>query len=138
MKSCNFDIQVLVQSSKEDFSCHIEKVMTNSLKMDNQYLKELSEKYVKYIRNFSIENKSSSKSFYIIISNKIEEKEVIINQYEIQKNELQEKFFKIKNFLSRIGNTVEEYNSKVCVVEFLKKCLSNCDMEMERGSNFKF
>lgn len=61
--------------------------------------------------------KSSSKSFYIVIENdNISKNE---NSYEIIVGELKEKFFKIKECLSRCGNEVTELNTKKDILEIL-------------------
>ena len=38
-KTCHFDIQILIQSNKEDLSHHISKIKKNILKKENKYLK---------------------------------------------------------------------------------------------------
>ena len=60
-KSCNFNLQIFIQSQKEDLSNHI-----NKIKEKNLY-PEISEKYIKYINNFIKSKKSSNKKFYLII-----------------------------------------------------------------------
>ena len=103
-KTCNFDIQILIQSNKEDLSHHISKIKKNILKKENKYLKNLSENYIQYISNLNSNKKSSSKKFYIIIKNNtLHKKEKNI---EIIKQELNEKYLKIKECLSRCGNNV--------------------------------
>ena len=43
LKTCNFDIQILIQSNKEDLSQHIKNIENNIQKKQNKYLKELSQ-----------------------------------------------------------------------------------------------
>ena len=103
-KTCNFDIQILIQSNKEDLSHHISKIKKYINKKENKFLKNLSENYIQYISNLNINKKSASKKFYIIIKNNpINKKEKNI---EIIKQELNEKYLKIKECLSRCGNKV--------------------------------
>ena len=86
LKNCNFEIQIIIQSNKEDISENKEKL-------------------------------SSSKNFYILInSTKSPE-----NQEENIKQELKEKYFKIKDSLSRCGNIVYEINEQ----EEIKKIISS-------------
>ena len=66
LKTCNFDIQILIQSNKEDLSNHISKIK-NKIKTENKSIKILSEKYIKYIQEINIDKKSASKNFYIIL-----------------------------------------------------------------------
>ena len=84
LKTCNFDIQILIQSKKEDLTNHIEKIKINSQNENNNL------------------NKSASKNFYLIIKNKTENNEENIIQ------ELNEKYFKIKDNLLRCGNLIFE------------------------------
>ena len=116
-KTCQFDIQILIQSNKEDLSHHISKIQKNILKKENKYLKNLTENYIQYISNLNNNKKSSSKKFYIIIKNQpINKKEKNI---EIIKQELNEKYLKIKECLSRCGNKVNNINEKEEIIKII-------------------
>ncbi|MFQ8661908.1 MAG: hypothetical protein ACLR9X_07445 [Clostridia bacterium] len=117
LKTCNFDIQILVQSNKEDLSHHISKIKNNVNNEKNEKLKIISENYIEYIINLNKIKKSSSKDFYIIISNEKIKNNENINSYEIITNDLKEKYFKIKECLSRCGNSVIEINEKEKIEE---------------------
>lgn len=117
LKTCNFDIQILIQSNKEDLSHHISKIKNNLKNEKNKNLKIISENYIEYITNLNKIKKSSSKDFYIIISNEKIKNNENINSYEIIKNDLKEKYFKIKECLSRCGNSVIEINEKEKIEE---------------------
>ena len=110
LKTCNFDIQILIQSNKEDLSHHINNIQNNISKKENKYLEKISKNYIQYINKINSERKSSSKDFYIIISN--EKKNNNIQTEELLKNDLKEKYFKIKECLSRTGNSVQEISNK--------------------------
>lgn len=112
LKTCNFDIQILIQSSKEDLSHHISNIKKNTSKKENKYLENISQNYIEFINNLNLNKKSSSKDFYIIISNKINRKKSNIQDEEIVKSDLKEKYFKIKECLSRCGNLVLELSNK--------------------------
>ena len=112
LKTCNFDIQILIQSSKENLEKNIFNIQENIQKKENNYLKNISEKYIEYINKINLTKKSSNKNFYIIISNQIPKNSKNSNSLEIIKNELKEKYFKIKDCLSRCGNSVIEINKK--------------------------
>ena len=103
-KTCNFDIQILIQSNKEDLSHHILKIKKYVSKKENKYLKNLADNYINYISAININKKSASKKFYIIIKNNYKNKKEI--NLEIIKQELNEKYLKIKECLSRCGNKV--------------------------------
>ena len=112
LKTCNFDIQILIQSSKEDLSHHILNIQKNIQKEKNEKIKNLALDYIEYINKINLTKKSSSKNFFIIISNKNLKNQKHIDSNEIIKNELKEKYFKIKESLSRCGNYVIEISDK--------------------------
>ena len=121
LKTCNFDIQILIQSKKEDLSNQISKVKEINKNEKNKKIKLLSEKYINYINQKNNENKSATKDFFIIVSYKIENKNKEENQIQeaIIINYLNEAFFKIKESLSRCGNIIYEINSKEEVQKIL-------------------
>ena len=97
------------------------------------YLKEISENYIEYIHQINLKRKSSSKDFYIIIEYKNNNKKEITDNEEIIKNDLREKYFKIKECLSRCGNYVEEINSKEKIEKLFFSILN-----INENSNLKF
>ena len=110
LKTCNFNIQILIQSNKEDLNNHISKIKKNISKKENKIFEKIANNYIDYINKINSERKSSSKDFYIIISGEIKDKN---NQTEeILKKELTEKYFKIKECLSRSGNFISELSNK--------------------------
>ena len=121
LKTCNFNIQILIQSNKEDLSQHILKIHKNTQKKENNYLKNLSINYINFIENLNYSKKSSSKDFYIIIFNEKNSENI---STEIIENELREKYFKIKECLSRCGNDVIELNKKNEIIKILNSFLN--------------
>ncbi len=116
LKTCNFDLQILIQSNKEDLSQHISSVI-NSTKNEKKIIKEVSNEYINYLNQLNINKKSATKNFYIII--KKEKKIIENNNFENNKNmeniifdELQDNYLKVKDTISRCGNTVVEINNK--------------------------
>ena len=109
LKTCNFNIQILIQSNKEDLNQNISNIKKNIQKKENKYLKEISENYIKFIQTLNYSRNSATKDFYLIISNENLEN---FNSTEIIENDLKEKYFKIKECLSRCGNDVIELNNK--------------------------
>lgn len=109
LKTCNFDIQILVQSNKQDLNQHIFNIQKNTQKQENKYLIEISENYIKFIQNLNYVRNSASKDFYLIISSENQDN---FNSIEIIENDLKDKYFKIKECLSRCGNSVIELNNK--------------------------
>lgn len=110
LKTCNFNFQILIQSNKEDLSKHIQAVNQNSIREDKN-IQEISKQYIQYIQNLNHDKKSSSKNFYIILKYKNENREITeFEEYAIEN--LNDKYFKIKDCLSRCGNIVTDLNNK--------------------------
>ena len=112
MKTCNFDLQILIQSNKEDLSKHISCVK-NSTNNENKTIKNISELYINYLNLLNNSRKSAVKNYYILI--KKQQKNIdnnrIKNIEEIIFEELNDDFLKIKETLSRCGNLVVDINN---------------------------
>ena len=124
LKTCNFNIQILIQSSKENLDKNILNIQKNIQKKENKFLKNISNEYIKYIQNMNLTKKSSSKNFYIILANEKLKGIDYNHSFEIIKNDLKEKYFKIKDCLSRCGNSVIEINSKNQIIKILYSFLN--------------
>lgn len=117
LKTCNFNLQILIQSNKKDLSYHISQLKKENNKNSNKH-QLLLKKYIDFINEINQEKKTSSKNFYIIINEKIKVKHNKINE-KIISNNLNEKYFKIKDCLARTGNNVLEIEHKkelVCIL----------------------
>ena len=114
LKTCNFNIQILIQSNKEDLSKNISKLKLEQ-KNQSKKIKKISENYIEFIRELNHNKKSSNKNFYIILKNpkEIQKLENIIIE------ELNDKYFKIKECLSRCGNIVKDVNKREEIKEIL-------------------
>ena len=110
LKSCNFDIQILIKSKKQSLKEHIENINKNKQK-ENEKIKNIINKYIENIKLINSKNKSDAKHFFILIK-EIREK----NNEENCIEQLNEKYFKIKELLSKCGNTIININSQ-CEVE---------------------
>jgi len=116
LKTCNFNLQILIQSNKEDLSYHFSKLKKSNKKI-------LSQKYIEYLEKINKNQKSSSKNFYIIIKEFTENKKNI--EYEkILCEKLNENYFKIKECLLKCGNFVKEINEKEEVEKILYSFLN--------------
>ena len=128
LKTCNFNIQILIQSSKVDLSNHIKNIRKNvtrkSEQKNNQQLGKIAENYIDYIQKLNLNRRSSSKNFYIVIADNIDKKINILESEEIIKNDLKEKYFKIKECLSRSGNLVSELSNKKEIEELFFSLLN--------------
>ena len=126
LKTCNFDIQILIQSNKKDLSNHISKIKEKN-KEEKEKIKKLSEKYINYIKKLNIEKKSSSKNFYILIREIPENKKQKTDD-NIQKiifDKLNDKYFNIKECLSRCGNVVIDISDKKMTEKILYSFLNS-------------
>lgn len=121
LKTCNFNFQIIIQSNKEDLSKHIKNINENLIQ-EKDSIQKISQKYIKYIQNLNHEKKSSSKNFYIILKCKNKD---INNSEEYALEELNDKYFKIKDCLSRCGNVVTDFNTKEQIVYILFSFLNS-------------
>ena len=116
LKTCDFDIQIIVQSKKENLSKHISNIQKSLSDEKNPKILEISEKYINYIRNKNEEKKSASKNFYIIIKSELNN---LQNEEEFAKSNLNDNYFKIKESLSKVGNRIKEIQDKGEIQEVL-------------------
>lgn len=116
LKTCNFDIQIIIQSNKEDLSKHISKIRSKC-KLESNEIINISEIYVKYIENLNSKKSSSSKNYFILIR-----KIPIIKENDNESiiiSELRDQFYKIKECLARCGNSVFEIKEKDIIINIL-------------------
>ena len=112
LKSCNFNFQILIQSKKENLSKHF--FILEQEKNNKKTKEEIYNNYFKFIKNINSNNKSSSKNFYIIVNQESEflKNNPKTNNESINIEKLNEKYFKIKETLTRCGNFVYELNKE--------------------------
>ena len=120
LKTCNFDIQILIQSNKEDLTKHISKIK-NKMQEEKENIKILSNKYIRFIQKINKSKKSSSKNFFIIIKETPENKKQKINANleKIIFDKLNDKYFNIKECLSRCGNKAQDVSDKKIIIKIL-------------------
>ena len=101
-KSINFDIQIIIQSTKEDLSTNINYIKSKNKEVLNQQSsrQQLLNNYIEYIESLNQIKKSNNKNFYIVIKESPEQ------------NQLDEKANKIKELLERCDNRGAVINSK--------------------------
>lgn len=106
--TCEFNSQILIQSRKENLFNHINKIQ-EKIEDESENIRNIGNTYIEYIKELNRKNKSSSKNFYIIIDffyQKSDSKRFFPNENEKQiiTNNLNEKYLKIKECLSRTNN----------------------------------
>ncbi len=111
LKVCDFDIQILIQSRKENLDSYISQINKQSNEEQNEKISKISNLYIEYIQNQNKLQNSSSKNFYILISSQIENSE---NEFNIKqvREDLNSKYLKIKDSLSRCGNLIFDVNTR--------------------------
>ena len=116
LKNCNFDFQILIQSSRKNLDEHILKIKENSQYEKN--IKNIANKYIENIQRMNQMSQSEEKEFFIIIAQKKEK-----NNEEIIIEQLNNKFLKIKDFLSRCGNNIFEITEENEIIKIIKKSI---------------
>lgn len=113
LKTCKFNIQILIQSNKEDLTSHISNLEKIN-KKENEKIKNIKNNYINFIEEINKNRKSSSKNFYIILKEFPKNKKEKINEEKeiFMFDKLNENYFKIKECLSRCGNFVYDISSK--------------------------
>lgn len=102
-KSINFDIQIIIQSTKEDLSSNI-----NYIKSKEISNKKLLNQYIEYIESLNQIKKSNNKNFYLIVKEAFEQ------------NSINEKISKIQDLLERCGNRSSVVNSKEELIKIIE------------------
>ena len=110
LKTCDFNMQILIQSRKEDLNSYISQIKSQIEIEKNENIKDIFQNFINYIQIQNKEKNSSSKNFYIIVNYRVKEKEE--KPMKFIKENLNEKYFKIKDSLSRCGNLVFDVSSK--------------------------
>ncbi len=112
LKVCDFDIQILIQSRKENLDSYISQIKNQVQEEKNEKISQISNVYIEYIKSKNQAQNSSSKNFYILVSSQIENNNE--NEFNIKqiREDLNSKYLKIKDSLSRCGNLIFDVNVK--------------------------
>lgn len=102
-KAINFDIQIIIQSTKEDLSSNI-----NYIKSKEISNKKLLNQYIEYIESLNQIKKSNNKNFYLVVKEASEQ------------NLINEKISKIQDLLERCGNRSSVVNSKEELIKIIE------------------
>ena len=123
LKNCNFEMQMIIQSNKEDISQNISKINQQKeieKKLNQNHIVNLSNLYIDFIKQKNKEKLSSSKNFFILISSTKSPE----NNEENALQDLKEKYFKIKDSLTRCGNAIDEIKEKKEVENIIRSFLN--------------
>ena len=94
----------------------------------------MSKNYINFIQEMNIDKKSSSKNFYILVK-EIEENKKQKNNPNAEKiifDKLKDKYFNIKECLSRCGNIVIEVSEKEQIEKILYSFLNSRKSLLEK------
>ena len=131
LKTCNFDFQILIHSNKQDLQKNIKKINDNLKRED--FLSDIGKNYINYLNEINSIKNSGSKDFFIIISNRRDEN----NMEDLVMEELNEKYFKIKECLARCGNLVKNITHQKEIEKILYSFL-NTRLELIQKEELKF
>ena len=111
LKACQFDMQIVVQSRRTDTSPHTEKIRQFYGKENNQKVQDMMLDYINLVQNMSLRRKSISRRFFIVITYRPPVDTSLKNvKYEDIIQDLHDKALKVKEYLSKCGNTIVEYD----------------------------
>ena len=120
LKACNFDMQILIQSKKEDLTAHLQKI--SNMIIPNEKMNLYRQNYINYLKKVSSENKSSNKEFFLILKVPVEiNNDENENMFKIAENKLLENFNKVKDTLSRTGTIIKQIDSDKDIEILLKE-----------------
>ncbi len=103
LKTCNFDIQILVKSKKNDLEDHILSVLKNIESENLPTLKLLGNEYIKMVNENTLKN-TITRKFFLVFFAEINGNKKITRDMAI--TDLKEKTSKIKLTLEKCGNEV--------------------------------
>ena len=119
LKNCNLDIQIIIKSNREDISENIKKIEKQKeieKSLNNNFMVNIFESYIEFIKLKNKEKLSSLKEFYIIINSTKSPQ----NHEENILLDLKEKYLKIKDSLARCGNIVTQIKDKKEIKNIIK------------------
>lgn len=116
LKCYPFDLQILIQSKKESLDSCIFQIENQIEEEKNNSICKIANNYINYLKDMNNTQNSSSKNFYILISSPIENNE--FNMKEIRED-LINKYLKLKDTLSRCGNLIFEIDNRKDVEKIL-------------------
>lgn len=115
LRTCDFDMQIIIKTEKQNIEKYIKQIKLN-LNQDKENIKIYSEKYIEFLKNLCSVKKISHKQYYIIVK----VKNIKGNQKNEIIQELNEKFYMIKELLVRCGNNCNEIKNRNDLIKIFK------------------
>ena len=133
LKTCNFDMQILVQSKKNDLDDHIESVLSVMKNEKSKTLKELANEYIKNVKEKTVKT-TITRRFFIVFNAEINGNRKVSRELAI--GDLKEKTIKIKRTLEKCGNEVIDLSRcNFIIINNLYKQLNRKTSEIQNLRN---
>lgn len=129
LRTCNFDIQILIQSKKEDVEGNIKNIKLEN----NETIDLIKEKYISYIKTLNSNKELSSKNFFILISIPTENSKIEMIDLKSIKSKFTERTLKIEETLSKCGNTILEVMEKREVISIIDSFINPYNGKILKG-----
>lgn len=135
LNTCNFDIQILVQSKRKNLDSHIFKIEENIKKEKNEKVVNLMKEYISMIKNEVVKS-AITKRFFIIFQSDYLSKKLAKGQAIL---DLEEKALKVKNVLSVCGNDIKEFNKNNNeLINIIYEYLNPITSEIQKLKEFSY
>lgn len=129
LKTCDFDMQILIQSKKNNLDDHIENILTIMKNEKSETLKALSKMYMKNVKEKTIKT-TITRRFFIVFYARISDNKKLTREIAI--DDLTEKTLKIKRTLEKCGNDVIDFSkNNFYIINNLYKQLNRKTSEIQ-------
>ena len=129
LKTCNFDMQIMIYSKKNELDSHIKNI-TDVMKFEEcETLKDLGYEYIKNIKEKTIKT-TITRRFFIIFYAEINGNKNLSREIAIA--DLNEKTLKIKRTLGKCGNEIIDFDQcSFSIINNLYKQLNRKTSEIQ-------
>ena len=133
LKTCNFNMQILIQSRKNELDSHIENILMIMKREESETLRELAKEYIKSIKEKTIKT-TITRRFFVVYNAEINGNKKLPREIAI--DDLKEKTVKIKRTLEKCGNEVIDFaENNFCIINNLYKQLNRRTSENQKIRN---
>lgn len=129
LKTCDFDIQILIQSKKNELNKHIDRIIKINEDEKAEKLNELVKEYIKNVQEKTLKT-TITRRFFIVFGAEINRNKKL--QKDVAIDDLKEKTLKIKKILEKCGNEVIDFSDDD------KKIIENLYKQLNRSMSYVF
>ena len=129
LKTCNFDMQILIHSKKNELNNHIERILKNNEDEKSEELNSLIKEYIKNVEEKTLKT-TITRRFFIVFCAEINGNKKLTKDIAI--DDLTEKTLKIKKTLEKCGNEVIDFSDND------KKIIENLYKQLNRNMSCVF